>query len=235
METEILIAVAVVSYLIGALSFSRIITRLVEPDADLNHVTLPAEDDGAEKQLLTMGANTASIRVGARWGCFIGWMDILKVAGPTLAIKLLYPEQPYYLLAAIFGMIGHNWPIYYKFRGGAGMSAIYGGALVIDFVGAIVCAVLGLFLGLVVVKDIMIAYLSGTWLLIPWFWFRTKDPYLVTYAIIINIIFVVALIPELREYIRARREGEFEMEAAMESFPMGRGMRHIMKRLRLSK
>ena len=31
MEIEIIIGVAVISYLIGALSFSRIITRLVNP------------------------------------------------------------------------------------------------------------------------------------------------------------------------------------------------------------
>ncbi len=235
MAFEISIAVAVVSYLIGALSFARIITWLVKPDADLDHVFIETNDDGPGTQLRTMGATTASIQLGSRWGCFIGWMDILKVAVPTLAVKLIFPEQPYYLIAAIFGMIGHNWPVYYRFKGGTGMSSIYGGALVIDFVGAIVCAVLGLFLGLFLVKDIMIAYLSGPWLLIPWFWFRTRDPYLVAYAVIINIIFMLALIPEIRDHIRSRREGKTEMNTAMESFPMGRGMLKIMKRFRLSK
>jgi glycerol-3-phosphate acyltransferase PlsY len=235
MEIEIIIGVAVISYLIGALSFSRIITRLVNPKADLSNVTLPSDNGASETQLRHMGATTASIQLGARWGCFIGWLDILKVAVPTLVVKFIYPEQPYYLLAAIFGMIGHNWPVYYKFKGGAGISSIYGGMLVIDVVGAIVCSVLGMFLGLVVVKDVLIAYLSGIWLLIPWFWFRTQDPYLVAYAVIINIIFLLAMIPEIRDYIRARREGEVEFTSAMESFPMGRGMKHIMQRLRLSK
>jgi glycerol-3-phosphate acyltransferase PlsY len=235
MEIEIIIGVAMISYLIGALSFSRIITRLVNPKADLNNVTLSSGDGASDTQLRHMGATTASIQLGARWGCFIGWMDILKVAVPTLVIKLLYPEQPYYLIAAIFGMIGHNWPVYYKFKGGAGISAIYGGALVIDFVGAIVCAVLGMLLGFVVVKDILIAYFSGPWLLIPWFWFVRRDPYLVAYAVIVNIIFILAMIPEIRDHIRARREGKIELNSAMESFPMGRGMKQIMTRLRLSK
>jgi glycerol-3-phosphate acyltransferase PlsY len=132
-------------------------------------------------------------------------------------------------------MIGHNWPIYYKFKGGAGVSSIYGGMLVIDIVGAIVCAVLGMFLGFVVVRDILIAYLAGIWLLIPWFWLTTRDPYLIAYAVIVNIIFMLAMIPEIRDHIRARREGKIEMATAMDSFPMGRGMLKIMKRLGLSK
>ena len=236
MEIEIIGAVALVSYLIGALSFSRIITRLVKPEADLKNVSLPAADDeGKETHLRHMGATTASIQLGGRWGCFIGWMDILKVAVPTLVIRLIFPDQYYYLIAAIFGMIGHNWPVYYKFKGGAGISSIYGGMLVIDFLGAVVCSILGMFLGFVVVRDILIAYLSGIWLLIPWFWFRTQDPYLVAYAIIINIIFMLAMVPEVRDHIRSRREGKIEMNAAMESFPMGRGMLGIMKRLGLSR
>jgi len=98
-----------------------------------------------------------------------------------------------------------------------------------------VCAVLGMLLGFVVVKDILIAYFSGPWLLIPWFWFVRRDPYLVAYAVIVNIIFILAMIPEIRDHIRARREGKIELNSAMESFPMGRGMKQIMTRLRLSK
>lgn len=235
MELEILIPVAVISYLIGAISFSRVVTRLVKPDADLEHVTLQTEDGEPGAELRTMGATTASMKVGSRWGCLIGWLDILKVALPTLAVKLLFPDQPYFLVAAIFGMIGHNWPIYYRFKGGLGMSAIYGGALVVDFFGAILCAVVGLFLGLVVVKDVMVAYLAGPWLLIPWFWFRTRDPIYVAYAVIVNVIFILALLPEIRQQIKVRREGTYEMNATMESFPMGRGMLRIMERLGLSK
>jgi len=46
---------------------------------------------------------------------------------------------------------------------------------------------------------------------------------------------LLAMIPEIRDHIQARREGTIEMNSAMESFPMGRGMKQIMKRLRLSK
>jgi glycerol-3-phosphate acyltransferase PlsY len=235
MDPYIALLAIVISYLIGSISFSRLVTKLVKPDADLDNVFIKSEDDQPGTRLRSMGATTASMRVGSRWGCFIGWLDILKVAIPTLVFRLLFPEQPYFLLAAVFGMIGHNWPIYYKFRGGAGVSALYGGMIVVDFIGAIVCAFVGLFIGMFIVKDILVAYLSGIWLLIPWFWFRTRDPIYVVYAIAVNIIIILALVPEIRDQIKSHREGRYDMQAAMASFPMGRGMLKIMERFGIKK
>jgi glycerol-3-phosphate acyltransferase PlsY len=235
MDPYIALLSVVISYLIGAISFSRLVTRLVKPDADLNNVIIKSKDDQPGTRLRSMGATTASMEVGPRWGCFIGWLDILKVTIPTLVFRLLFPEQPYFLLAAVFGMIGHNWPIYYKFRGGAGVSAIYGGMIVVDFIGAIVCAIAGMVFGMFIVKDVLVAYLSGIWLLIPWFWFRTRDPVYVAYAIVVNIIIILALVPEIRDQIKSHREGRYDMQNAMESFPMGRGMLKIMERFGINK
>ena len=230
MDLYIALLVMVISYLIGSISFSRVVTKLIKPDATLDDVVLRTEDDQSGTRLRNVGATTASIKVGTRWGCFIGWLDILKVALPTFVFRWLYPDQPYFLLAAVFGMIGHNWPIYYKFKGGTGVSAIYGGLLVIDIVGAIVCAFGGLFFGLFIVKDILVAYLSGIWFLIPWFWFRTHDLAYVAYAVTVNLIIILALLPEIRDQIKAHRDGSYDMQAAMGSFPMGRGMLKIMER-----
>jgi glycerol-3-phosphate acyltransferase PlsY len=235
MDPYIALLAVIVGYFIGAISFARVVTKLVKPDATLDDVVLRTEDRQAETQLRSMGATTASMRVGSRWGCFIGWLDILKVATPTLVFRLLYPEQPYFLLAAIFGMIGHNWPVYYRFRGGTGVSALYGGLFVVDFVGAIICAVAGLFFGLFVIRDVLVAYLSGIWFLIPWFWFRTRDPIYLAYALAVNIIIILALVPEIRDQIKAHREGSYDMQAAMGTFPMGRGMLKIMERFGVRK
>jgi glycerol-3-phosphate acyltransferase PlsY len=230
MDLYILFLAMISGYLLGGISFARVVTKLLKPEATLDDVVLSSEDGQSQTRLRSMGATTASMRVGSRWGCFIGWLDILKVAVPTLVFRLVFPDQPYYLLTAVFGMIGHNWPVYYKFRGGAGVSALYGGVIVVDFIGAVVCAFAGLFLGLFVVKDVLVAYLSGIWLLIPWFWFRTRDPIFLAYALAVNIIIILALVPEIRDQIKSHREGRYDMQAAMGSFPMGRGMLKIMER-----
>jgi glycerol-3-phosphate acyltransferase PlsY len=235
MDLYIALLAIVTGYFVGSISFSRLVTRWVKPDADLDNVVIKSKDDQPGTRLRSMGATTASVEVGSRWGCFIGWLDILKVTIPTLVFRLLFPEQPYFLLVAVFGMIGHNWPIYYKFKGGAGVSALYGGLIVIDFIGAIVCAIVGLIFGMFIVKDVLVAYLSGIWFLIPWFWFTTRDPAYVVYAFVVNIIIILALVPEIRDQIKAHREGSYDMQAAMASFPMGRGMMKIMERFGIKK
>jgi len=220
---------ALISYLLGSISFTRLVTRFVSPKLDIENVTIPSSTGGESSPLRSMGATTASIELGPRWGCSIALLDILKVAIPVLAFRLIYPEQYYFLIAGIFGMLGHNWPIYYRFNGGSGMSSIYGAFFVIDWIGAIVCSLGGMLLGFYLVKDILVAYMVGAWLMIPWLWFRTHDVAYVVFAIAMNIMYIFALIPEIRAQIKARREGKANMTNAMESFPMGRGMLKIMR------
>jgi hypothetical protein len=111
---------------------------------------------------------------------------------------------------------------------------MYGGFLAVDPVGALVAAFAGMFLGLVVVRNVLLSYLAGPWLLVPWFWFRTHDPVYVAYAIVVNAIFVLAMIPELRTVWSNRRRGvESNMAADMEATPMGSMIRKMGLRLKL--
>lgn len=229
MEPEILLLVIISSYLIGSISFSRLVTRLVSPQTDLESVEIGGGENSEPTHLRHYGATTASIKLGPRWGCTIGLLDILKTVVPTLFYKFLFPDQNYFLIAAVMCMVGHIFPIYYRFKGGGGMSTIYGGFLAVDWLGAIVCSTTGLFVGLAIVRDILFAYMSGSWLMILWLWFRTHDFAYLAYAIAVNILFVVALLPEIRAQIKARREGNANMQAGLESFPMGRGMLKIME------
>ncbi len=229
MKIEIAILSGILSYLIGSISFTRLVTRFVSPQLDIENVTITSSTGDESSPLRSMGATTASIELGPRWGCSIGILDILKVAIPVLAFRLLFPEQYYFLIAGVFGMLGHNWPIYYRFNGGSGMSSIYGAFFVIDWIGAIVCSFGGMLLGFYLVKDILVAYMAGAWLMIPWLWFRTHDVAYVVFAIAMNMMYIFALIPEIRAQIKARREGNADMTNAMESFPMGRGMLKIMR------
>ena len=228
-QVGIYVVIAAISYLFGSISFARIVSRLVAPDVDLNNVHLPKED-GSEGQLLqSVGATTASVKLGPRVGCTIGILDILKGVLPVLILKLLYPEQFYFLIASVFVVVGHNWPIYYRFRGGGGMSPTYGGFFVVDFIGTIVCALAGMVFGFFIIRDILIAYTSGLWFFLLWMILFKGDWQYIVYAVVMNIIFTIALIPDVKDYVRKKREGQVDMKAGMESFPMGRGMLKIMK------
>jgi len=228
-EVSISLVIVVISYLFGSISFARLISRLVAPEVDLNNIHMPNED-GSEGQLLkTVGATTASIKLGPRVGCTIGILDILKGVLPVLIIKLLYPERFYFLIASVFVVVGHNWPIYYHFRGGGGMSPTYGGFFVVDFIGTIVSALAGMIFGFFIIRDVLIAYLSGLWFYLLWMiLFKSNWQYIV-YAVVMNIIFIIALIPDVKDYVKKKKAGQVDLRASMVSFPMGRGMLKIMK------
>jgi glycerol-3-phosphate acyltransferase PlsY len=53
------------------------------------------------------------MKMGPKVGCTIGLLDILKVTLPVLVFRLLYPDQYYFLIVAIAGMVGHNWPVFH--------------------------------------------------------------------------------------------------------------------------
>jgi hypothetical protein len=44
-----------------------------------------------------------------------------------------------------------------------------------------------------------------------------------------NVIFIIALIPDTRDYLRKKRAGQVEMDASLQSIPMGRGLLRIMQ------
>jgi glycerol-3-phosphate acyltransferase PlsY len=228
MNIVVWILIAVASYLVGSISFSRIVTRLIAPEVDLENVTMPSGDGGGEERLRAVGATTASLELGPKVGCTIGLLDILKGVLPVLGLKLLYPNEYFFLVAAVFVVVGHNWPIYYRFRGGGGISPTYGGFFVVDFIGTIISAFAGMILGFFIVKDILLAYTSGLWFMLAWLIiFKGEWPYIV-YGLVMNILFIVAIFPDIQRHLKRRREGEIDMGASMEKFPMGRGMLKIM-------
>lgn len=231
MNLTIAILSAVVSYLIGSISFARLVTKWWSPGRDVTEFEITLEGTQESYKAISMGGNSVSSTLGPKAGLTVGLLDILKVMLPTLLFKLIFPQQPEYaLLAALGGMAGHIWPIYHRFHGGSGFSAILGGLLVIDWLAALVSPIAGLFLGMVILRNIVAANLAWIWLLIPWFWWRTAgDPAHILYAVAVNILFILAMIPEARMALKYKREGKY-LEyglGSLKSHPMGRGMLKI--------
>ena len=235
MDPILTVLAAAIGYLLGSISFARVVAKLITPQLDIGEgveMNIP----GAKEPLRldAIGGTAVAAKLGDRYGCFTGVLDMLKVAGPTLAFKLTYPDTPYFLITAAMGVVGHNWPLYYRFKGGRGLSAIYGGFLVIDLVGTLVTTLAAMVLGLAV-RNVLVAYSAGTWLMIPWLWLRTGDPAYLAYVVAVNIIYMVALIPDIRQMRDRRRRGVHGgFDGAMEATPMGRGMRKLAARLGLS-
>ena len=226
----------VVSYLLGSVSFARLVVKSWT-GKDVAEFEVAVDGTNDKYKAVSIGGNTVSTVLGAKGGMTVGLLDILKVVIPTLTFKLIYPDQPaYMLIAAVGGVIGHIWPIYHRFHGGAGFSAIMGGLLVIDWLAVVVSPIAGLLLGMIVFRNMVVASLSWLWLLIPWFWWRTEgDLAHILYAVAVNVLFLLAMVPEYQTAMKYKQEGKY-MEyglGTLKANPMGRGMLKIAKFFRV--
>lgn len=110
----VLMAVLFGAYLIGSLPSAYIVTRLAT-GADIRHL-----GDG------NMGAKNTFHSVGKIAGGTVAVADIAKGSlAVLLAQHLLLPEWGVFLAGA-GAVLGHDFPVYLRFRGGQGMAAVMG-------------------------------------------------------------------------------------------------------------
>lgn len=198
--------VALGGYLIGSISFTRIIGKRVAPDEDLSQTEVSFGDEGKSFTMRAVSATSLTFRKGPKVGCLASLLDMLKAILPTLAFKLYYPEQEYHLIAAATVMAGHNFPIYYRFKGGRGMSSLYGSLLIIDWISIPVTFIGGTLVG-VLMRDMFMIYTSGILFLIPWLWYRFDSIPHLLFGVVVNALFWVAILPELKDHIENKRAG----------------------------
>ena len=222
----------VTGYFIGSVSMARLIVRIFAPDKDITQTQI--ELDGSDKtfDMGVVSATTVSIHLGSKYGFITMVLDMLKIIIPVLTIKYFFPEHPYYLITAVAGMIGHIWPIYYRFQGGRGILAVYGGLFAIDWIGVFVTSISGMIFGLVVLRDVIAAYIIGVVFIIPWLWFRTNDIAFVIYAIVINLVLAIAIIPEIKQMNKLKKENNWDDPVAVFQLTgMGRGIIKMAKKI----
>ena len=210
-------------YLIGSVSMARIIGYFFAPGVDFS--TQDYQILGGDIMSLDIASATnVSKKLGAKFGCLVSILDMLKVLIPTLLLRWAFPEDPYYLAFAAMGVVGHNFPLYYRFRGGGGLSAALGGLLIIDWLAVLVAPAAGMVLGMGLLRDAYVGSTLWLFLLIPWFWIRTHDWAHLLYAAVIAVSFLIATMPLTKQYLRLRKKGQDALVAFYEQFHMGRGL-----------
>jgi glycerol-3-phosphate acyltransferase PlsY len=209
MNLPIALLAMIVGYLAGSISFARVVAGLFAPGQSIEKIEIAVPDSEARYESRAISATSVRLHLGPKYGCMTGILDILKAAIPALAFKLWQPDAPYYLLAASMAAVGHNWPLYYHFKGGRGMSPIMGGMLIFDPLGVLVTNFLGLASDLLI-RNLFVS--SGVWLvlMIPWTWFRSGSAVELLYVTAMCILFWASMLPEWREMLRLRREGVLE-------------------------
>ena len=130
MQIALVIAAAAAAYLIGSINSSILISRIVS-GKDIRESG--SGNAGATNMLRTMGKKYAVITLV---------IDILKGVAAVLAARLTagigMPEYAAYV-AGVCVVLGHNFPVFFGFKGGKGVATSLGVVLVLDWqVGVIV-------------------------------------------------------------------------------------------------
>ena len=120
MKILLIIAAAVIGYLIGSLNFAIIVCKLTGKDDVRNH---GSKNAGMTNMLRIYGKPAAVMT-------FLG--DFLKGAVSILLVRLLFKlcgvEEPIWVdyMTGFTAMLGHSYPLYYGFRGGKGVMMAIG-------------------------------------------------------------------------------------------------------------
>ena len=232
MNPAVAVAAAVGGYLIGSISFARIVARQVLPAAELGTTSLTWGED--EKGFVTDNVSATSIRErgGSRWGCLTGFFDILKAAVPVAILHFAFPDDPYDVIYGVAVTAGHNLPVYHRFKGGRGTSTILGALLILDTLSIPITILLGYAIGLFIFKDVLLAHHAGWIVLLP-FYFGIRGRWdLVLFALGINFFRWIVSGDELRGYWQLRKSGELrtrEFHEAIEQSHIGYIHKYVRK------
>jgi glycerol-3-phosphate acyltransferase PlsY len=114
MDTIALVLSVTLSYLLGAVPFGLLFTRL------FSHVDVRSVGSG------NIGATNVLRAAGKKAAVLTLLADALKGLIPALIVKTLLQDDAAAALSGAAAILGHNFPVYLKFKGGKGVATSYG-------------------------------------------------------------------------------------------------------------
>ena len=219
------IVAGLAGYLLGSLSFARIVTRLVTKSSHVEKLVqkVPGTDQTLEAD--SVSATTVAVNLGKKYGCLTSVLDMLKVILPAAALKYYFPDQPYYLLTLLTGMLGHDYPIYHRFKGGGGESLILAALLVINWFGIFIVSAAAMVAGYIVGRVLIMRY--GMYVLMIFcYWIYLNDIYYVSFMILANLILWTSMINTWIKSGAQMKQHNIKLkeEDVSELFLMGKGI-----------
>jgi len=124
------VAVVIVSYLIGSIPCGLIAGKLRGVDV---------REYGSGKT----GATNILRTVGVGAGVIVLACDLAKGVVAVLVARFVLHSPISEMVAALMAIVGHNWPVYARFRGGRGVSTGLGGLLAMSPLVTLGSAVVG--------------------------------------------------------------------------------------------
>lgn len=127
----IVLAIAI-SYLIGSISFSIVIAKVFKGIDIRNHGSGNA---GATNTLRVLGLGPAILVLA---------LDLLKGMACVFLARIISDVNWLPVACGLAAIIGHNWPIWFKFKGGKGIATAIGVLSVLVFIPALIAGIIAI-------------------------------------------------------------------------------------------
>ncbi len=182
------------SYIIGSIPFSFIIAKLFK-GVDIRK--LGTKNVGAMNVISVAGIFPGIIAL---------LFDISKGALVVHFTNKITEDISVSLASGLFTVIGHNWSIFLKFKGGKGVATTIGILLLISPFSFLILYLIAIPIIILITND---SYMSASigFLILPLIlWFLERNMWFVIFGILIALIIVIRHLNELRTYFEGRRE-----------------------------
>lgn len=182
----------IIGYFLGCINFAYIIGRFKE------HIDI--RDYGSGNS-----GTTNAIRVmGWRLGMLTFLGDFLKSLFAYLIVTVLFDDSIYGLYAGFGAILGHNWPVFLRFKGGKGIASTIGLIYAVDWrLGLIVTLEMVIVISLtkyVSLGSIIMAIIMP----VGFYWFHSDVPEFTYIGIVLMIMALVRHKANIQRLLRGK-------------------------------
>ena len=185
----------VIGYLLGSIPTAYIASRITR-GIDIRNV-------GSRN----MGGANVMREIGAREGVLVGLIDIGKGAGAVLIAQALDVPELWVFGAGFAALVGHNFPVFARFRGGRGSATIIGIFLVLA-PGAMLITLVVVAIPFFTTRKFPAAILIGValaclgFILLPLFiWLLEGSLAMVRYALVIDVFMLIRNLTGIKQIV----------------------------------
>jgi glycerol-3-phosphate acyltransferase PlsY len=178
----------IIGYLLGSIPTAYIVSR-VRRGVDIR--TIGSGNMG--------GANVMR-EIGTREGVFVGLFDIAKGAGAILIAQALNVSELWTFGTGFAALVGHNFPVFARFRGGRGSATIIGIFLVLAPIATLITLAI-VAIPFFATRKFAGAVIIGLALLPLFLWLLEGSLSLVRYALAIDLFMLIRNLPDIRRLL----------------------------------
>lgn len=178
----------IIGYLLGSIPTAYIVSR-IRKGIDIRNI-------GSGN----MGGANVMREIGTHEGVFVGLIDIAKGAGAILIAQALNIPEFWVFGTGITALVGHNFPVFARFRGGRGSATIIGIFLVLA-PKAILVTLAVVAIPFFTTRKFTGAIIIGFALLPLFAWLLEGSLTLVRYVLVIDLFMLVRNLSNIRQVL----------------------------------